>query len=307
MCPAACFAVLRLVDATGAAANASFAGPSRQWQSPGQTCFSMWHMWSRPNGGRPFPQLWDMETRTGISVPGSQRSDSQQGVSAGPGQVGATAVQYYNGTAGLFLNTTATPPRDNSTLGTVVMGQSWPEAQWYPVWDSPASEAFVRVSGWFRVPQAHRSCTIAHCAVYVVTTLGFHNPASDVFLWYSVSVFDYHRAIGEHVFVDTFSKDIIIQSVYSPTSSYARPVAGSAASTNDTFSDERWFAFDVTANGLHKGLRDADARFNTTLPQDPSGYRLGHFNIENEGTLGVSGGASVRDLRIQVCPDGTCQ
>ena len=100
---------------------------------------------------------------------------------------------------------------------------------------------------------------------------------------------------------------IYTKSLYGPGTTYARPVPGSASSTSDTFADERWFSFDVPAEGLAKGLEDANARFNTTLSTDPARYAMGHFNVENEGTLGVSAGASIRGFNIQVCPAAACQ
>jgi len=172
----------------------------------------MWHMWTRPGGGgAPYPQLWDVGSHTGLEVPLARRGVAQMGA-FGPGQqAGTTAVQYDGGVAGMFLNTTAMPPADNSTLGTVTMGQSWPQTQWLQVWGTPGSGAFIRVSGYFRVPYAHRTCTGTHCAVYVVATVGLHDAVAGTFVWYSVSLFDYKRPHSEHVFVDTFSHDVIIQ------------------------------------------------------------------------------------------------
>lgn len=109
----------------------------------------------------------------------------------------------------------------------------------------------------------------------------------------------------EAVFVDTISGQGIVHGFLGngASGSYSSQVAGSADSTNSSWSDGfRLFDFTVSAAQLVHGIDAINQKFNFTLSKDPSDWALGHFNLELEGTAGssASAGHSVRGLEITV-------
>eukprot|EP00316_Scyphosphaera_apsteinii_P002232 CAMPEP_0119331688 /NCGR_PEP_ID=MMETSP1333-20130426/81133_1 /TAXON_ID=418940 /ORGANISM="Scyphosphaera apsteinii, Strain RCC1455" /LENGTH=306 /DNA_ID=CAMNT_0007341351 /DNA_START=154 /DNA_END=1074 /DNA_ORIENTATION=- len=147
-------------------------------------------------------------------------------------------------------------------------------------------------------------------AIYVSLSVYLHTPPGTPgkqaqFIWYSTPLFDLERDVEQdHVFIDIFSRKLIISGPVSGRSRYNTPTAGSSLARNATFGLLR-FSYEVTAAHVEQGIRDGLARFpshfeNQSLPLNASSYCVPGYSIELEATPGAGAGISVRGLNISI-------
>ena len=101
---------------------------------------------------------------------------------------------------------------------------------------------------------------------------------------------------------DTISGNVILHGVLGAPSAFHTTAPDSAAASTRAWAGWRRIHFTVSAAQVAGAVAAANAKFNLTLSTDAAAWAVVHFNVELEGTAGVSAGHALRGLTIAAVP-----
>ena len=145
------------------------------------------------------------------------------------------------------------------------------------------------------------------CAVYASLSINVHTKPGlpNHFIWYETKVFDFGRDVMlDHVFIDTVSQKLIIASPLSGISKYHKLLHNSSKSSNKTWTNRKYFGYEVKSKHLEQGIADGlkafPSHFPHGMPTNASDYCISGFNLELEATPDAGAGINLHNLRIKI-------
>jgi hypothetical protein len=262
--------------------------PSASSSVLGTTLITFWRLGPGPLR----PLQWQVGSFTGSPAPAA--------LSRGllPASPDSSCISFSQGTFGAVLNTSTTPIAPGQSLGTITVEQSW-TAEAAPLPWAAAGGA-VDLSVMYQPATALKAS--GAIAVYSSWTIGLRSLApqdKSAFIWYETALFDFQRPLGgDEVWRDTISGSVIVHGVLGAPSAFHTAAPDSAAASSSPWAGFRRMHFSVSAAQVQAAVLAANAKFNLTLHSDAAQWALVHFNVELEGTAGVSAGHSLHSLSI---------
>jgi hypothetical protein len=256
------------------------------------TSISLWRIATAGESCEPITG-WDGGNWTGLFVAPSIRASHQCGLH--PSHLGSTVVQYADGAFGAQLNLFDTPP--TASLGTVTVEYTWSQPRWVAPWPGGVHDgAVVECTTSYQAPTAYKDGV----AIYSTWSLGFHSAVNvSHYVWYETALFDLNRSFSQVIWMDTISGYPIVHSYLGvPSQRYHTELPGCAHSSNATMPGLRWVGFTINATQFAAAISDANAVSGEGYSTDPADWRLGHWNIEAEGTGAGRMGHEVMGLQI---------
>ncbi len=241
----------------------------------------------------------DVSKLTGIKV-----QPEQQAVVFGSNHTTPfSAIQYSNnGIYASAINTT----NAEEVLTTNTIETSFGEC--LNVWDNNNDKNSFLVEYELAVPTAFKKFLKENtCAVYASLSINVHTKPGlpNHFIWYETKVFDFGRDVMlDHVFVDTVSQKLIIASPLSGISKYHKLLHNSSKSSNKTWTNRKYFGYEVKSKHLEQGIADGlkafPSHFPHGMPTNASDYCISGFNLELEATPDAGAGINLHNLRIKI-------
>ena len=255
--------------------------------------------------GAGTPVSYDLGVFTGFQIPSEVRSQFQRAPNA---NYGTTAFQGYQGTVGIWMNTSSAPMPGSLLPMTPVY--NWPMDKWVSPFTDPQKE--LSFSFEMKVPVMEK---VGDVPIYGNAHFLFVNKNDwKIQFWYGGQIFDNRGLQPEQILHDVWEGGTNLAIVFSAIADgmkYAHRGPNSSTFIKGSWPDFNYFDYRISRSEFEAALNAVknDSRFPNFANSNVNDFVLTHINLNPEiaifnssyqGKLGVA----IRNIKVALAAPG---